>query len=88
MSLNRLFEYDWFTREAEAIADQKEFESNFQGSGLTQQALLIYIEHELAKLDNSITSAKLKELPDRGEVVLMVVAQKEALQKLKKLLEE
>ena len=88
MALQKLLAYRWFKEQAEQRAELESFESNFKSSELTQEALLIYIDHELEKLDKSLSLAKLKELPDRGEYALTVLAQKEALTNLKQLLLE
>ncbi len=86
-NLSELLECDWFKDQFDT-EDLKSIESNFKSSTRTQQALVCFIDHELSRLDNELSFTKLKSIPDRAEVALMVVAQKDALQRIKNLLVE
>jgi hypothetical protein len=68
--------------------DVELFESNFKSSKRTQQAIVMWCDHELAKLDKETSLTKLKGIPDRGEYLLGVAAQREMLSRMKSLLLE
>ena len=87
MALHKILEYSWFTDQFDA-EDIELFESNFKNSKRTQEALVIWIDHELDKLDKEFTLPKLRDVADRAEVALFIAAQRDALLKLKSLLLE
>lgn len=87
MALQKLIEYDWFKDQCED-GDLKAFESNFKSSKRTQEAIVMWVDHEVAKLDNELTLTKLKDVPDRAEFALLVTAQKDVLKRIKHLIVE
>lgn len=79
----KLLSYDWFR---EAVGDDlKYYVSNFASSGKTQEALLLWIDRESARLDKAITLTALENTPNRAELTLMVAAQKDVLNRVRKL---
>lgn len=88
MALQNLLEYSWFKDLLEDESEVESYESNFKASRLTQDALVKYIDHRVAELDKELSLPKLKEMSDRGEMALIVAAQRDALMKIRILLLE
>lgn len=87
MGLQKLTEMSWF-KDQLTDEDLELFESNFKSSKRTQQALVMWCDYQLAKLDKEMSLTKLKEIPDRGEYLLGVAAQRDVLSRMKSLLLE
>ena len=87
MDLLTLTQYDWFKDQYDT-EDLKNLESNFKGSRNTRRALVLYLDHELDKLDKEMKLSKLLEVPDRAELALMVATRRDVLLSIRELILE